>query len=616
MDEEEIHIAVGKNFRKEKANILWAAARFARATIVLVHVHWPSKWMPFMGSKVLYKFADEKEKEMHRTKETDAMVKMLSRYKNLCGTRKVRVHYLSHDDVLAGVVNLIKKLKIKRIVIGSRSMSKEAMLLKCCQVWVVINGKHMSTSNDHLEHTGSIGYGGSPESLASIHELSDDSNGYITPPSDFADEIIYDDGITQMDGTDELAMEAEAEEEEIIETGEQISYEEVEQFPQEIAHQTDEIQSFRSVSERAEELMEEIDKLQRKLKELQEEDHGILSPRQKLGAASSLKKEKSLSTPPRYPELQLPEHIARLSMAKISEATENFNSRNLIGEGGYGPVYRGKLGGVAVAIKLLRPHPHGGKQGFPEYKQEVMVLSRVKHPHIVKLMGVCPETCCLVYEHLPNGSLLDSLAKRPKPQPLSWKDRVRILAEQRSALAYLHSCRPHAIIHADLKLTNILLDAANGSRLGDFGTARTVHVKPLQDEEDTICRRTNPMGTTGYMDPLFFITGELTAESDVYAFGVVILQVLTGLPHVNIAEQVREAIRMDAVHCVLDASAGSWPEVQADKLLRLALRCCSLERKRRPAITCDAEWRSLDILQRMAKAQTKSWKRTPHGCGS
>ncbi|KAF0911504.1 hypothetical protein E2562_011148 [Oryza meyeriana var. granulata] len=423
MDEEEIHIAVGKNTKKEKANILWAAARFPRATIVLVHVHWPSKWMPFMGGKVLYKFADEKEKEMHRTKETDAMVKMLSRYKNHCGTRKVRAHYLSHDDVLAGVVNLIKKLKIKRIVIGSRSMSKEAMLRKCCQVCVVINGKHMSTSNDHLEHTGSIGYGGSPESLASIHELSDDSNGYTTPPSDFADEIIYDDGVIQMDGTDELATEAETEDEEITETGEPNSCKEVEHFSEEIAHQTDEIQSFRSITERAEELMEEIDKLQRKLKELQEEDHekSILSPRQK--AAASLK-EKGLSTPRYgYPELQLPEHISRFSMSKISKATDNFYSRNLIGEGGYGPVYKGKLGGVPVAIKLLRPH---GKQGFPEYKQEVVVLSRIEHPHIVKLIGVCPESCILVYEHLPNGTLLDRLSKG-----LPWKDRVRILAEQR-----------------------------------------------------------------------------------------------------------------------------------------------------------------------------------------
>ncbi|KAK1606266.1 hypothetical protein QYE76_029939 [Lolium multiflorum] len=189
---------------------------------------------------------------------------------------------------------------------------------------------------------------------------------------------------------------------------------------------------------------------------------------------------------------------------------------------------------------------------------------------------------------------------------LPWRDRIRILSEQRSALAHLHSSRPHAIIHADLKLTNILLDGGNSSRLGDFGTARVVQMKPL--EEDTICRRTNPMGTMGYMDPVFFTTGELTAESDVYAFGVVILQVLTGLLDLNIAEQVQEAVKMDAVHGLLDASAGNWPGVQAERLVRLALRCCNMERKRRPTITSDADWRPLDILRTMATgSKSRKW---------
>uniref|UniRef100_A0A453L9W2 RING-type E3 ubiquitin transferase n=2 Tax=Aegilops tauschii subsp. strangulata TaxID=200361 RepID=A0A453L9W2_AEGTS len=354
-----------------------------------------------------------------------------------------------------------------------------------------------------------------------------------------------------------------------------------------------------------------MEKLQRKLKELQDEgynyEESILSPRRK----NVLLKEKTLPKQ-RYPELQIPEHIVQYSMSHIGKATNNFYSRNLIGEGGYGLVYKGKLGGMPVAIKLLRPHgKHHGRQGFPEYQQEemsimfgipqVVVLSRVKHPHIVKLIGVCPESCGLVYEYLPNGTLMDGLSKG-----LPWKDRIRILSEQRSALAHLHSSRPHAIIHADLKLTNILLDAGNVSRLGDFGTARVVQMKPL--EEDTICRRTNPMGTMGYMDPVFFTTGELTAESDVYAFGVVILQVLTGLLDLNIVEQVQEAMKMDAVHGLLDASAGTWPEVQAERLMRLALRCCNLERNRRPAATSDADWRSLDILRTMATAsKSRKW---------
>jgi interleukin-1 receptor-associated kinase 1 len=232
---------------------------------------------------------------------------------------------------------------------------------------------------------------------------------------------------------------------------------------------------------------------------------------------------------------------------------------------------------------------------------QVVVLSRIEHPHIVRLIGVCQESCALVYEHLANGTLKDGLSNG-----LPWRDRIRILAEQRSALAHLHSSRPHAIIHADMKLANILLDARNVSRLGDFGTARVVHMKPL--DEDTVCRRTNPMGTIGYMDPVFFMTGELTTESDVYAFGVVILQVLTGLLDLNIAEQVREAMKMDAVHSLLDASAGSWPELQVERLLRLALRCCHMERKRRPTITSDADWRSLEILRTMSTgSKSRRW---------
>ncbi|XP_021309586.1 U-box domain-containing protein 33 isoform X2 [Sorghum bicolor] len=478
-------------------------------------------------------------------------------------------------------------------------MSRQVVLRQCCQVWMVLNGKHISTSNDHLEHSENIGYGGSSGILASIHELGEESDGYVTPPTDLVDEII-DEESTEMNDSDQLVTEDET----LTEQGteESVTSEEMEDFFEGGADQSDEIQSFRNITEKAEKIMEEIERLQNKLKQLQGQEHNHdernLSPRQ---MAASLKR-KSLSEP-RYPELQIPENIEQFSMSQIEKATDNFHSRNFIGEGGYGPVYKGKLGGTSVAIKLLKPR---GRQGFSEYQQEVVVLSKLEHPHIVRLIGVCPASCGLVYEHLPNGTLMDRLSKG-----LLWKERVRILAELRSALAYLHSRRPHAVIHADLKLTNILLDAGNASRLGDFGTARAVHVKPL--EEETISRRTNPMGTTGYMDPVFFMTGELTTESDVYAFGMVILQMLTGLLDLNIAEQAREAVKMDAVHSVLDASAGPWPEVQAEKLMKLALRCCSLERKRRPAITSDAEWRSLDILRAMATPSSKaSWKWNSH----
>ncbi|OEL14989.1 U-box domain-containing protein 33 [Dichanthelium oligosanthes] len=517
MDEDEIHIAVGKNSRKEEPNILWAAANFPMATIVLVHVHWPSKWIPFS---------------------------FLNRYLFL----QVSAYYLTHHDIIAGVVLLVKKLKIKRIVIGSRS---ELDLLIRENRHLDISGNDsinpifLKYSNGHVEHNRNFGYGGSMHIFDSICERS-----------------------------------KKCREDETL-TGKK----------------TDKsMENFYEEGEDAAKIMvkEEIDKLQKKLKELQGEgnNHGENNLLPSKIAASP---KKSLSEP-RYPELKVPEHIDQFSMLQICKATRNFHSENLIGGGGYGPVYKGNIGGMPVAIKLLRPH---GRQGFPEYQQEVVVLSRLEHSNIVRLIGVCQESCSLVYEHLPNGTLQDRLSNG-----LPWEDRVRILAEQRSALKYLHSCRPNAIIHGDLKLTNILLDTGDVSRLGDFGTARVVHVKPL--EEETIVRRTNPMGTMGYIDPVFFTTGELTTESDVYSFGVVIMQLLTGLESLNIAEQVRGAVKM---HSVLDASAGPWPEVEAERLLKLALRCCSLERKQRPAITSDAEWKPLKILRdKAAPAVHKTWK--------
>lgn len=513
MHEEEVHIAVGKNSRKEKLNILWSVANFPRAAIVLVHVHWPSKWMPFMGGRLLYKFADEMEKEKHRNTEMAAMVNMLSKYKSLCGTRKVRAYYLTHHNTIAGVVNLVKNLKIKRIIIGSRNMTMQDVLSRMCQVWVVLSGKHISTSKDPVEHNRILGEGGSS------------------------------------------------------------SY-------------------FGTIQERALKCKEQIrDKLLSKLKLRQQEGCG--------SHGEDKLSQRKLSASLKENNFCIPEHVDQFTTSQIRKATRRLSSKNLIGQGGYGPVYKGNLGGMPVAIKILKPR---GSQGFPEFLQEMVVLSRLEHPHIVKLIGVCPESCSLVYEHLCNGTLLDRL----KQGGLQWEDRIRILTEQRSALVYLHSSRPNAIIHADLKLNNILLDAGDVSRLGDFGTARVVPVKPL--EEETIIRRTVPMGTMGYIDPVFLMTGKLTTASDVYAFGVVILQLLTGLDDLNIVEQVRVAVKMHAVNTVLDPSAGTWPKKPTGQLLKLALRCCSWERKRRPAITSKTKWRSLHTLRAMSTSANKTQK--------
>ncbi|KAL5676417.1 hypothetical protein ACJX0J_012548, partial [Zea mays] len=281
MHEEEVHIAVGKNSRKEKLNILWSVANFPRAAIVLVHVHWPSKWMPFMGGRLLYKFADEMEKEKHRNTEMAAMVNMLSKYKSLCGTRKVRAYYLTHHNTIAGVVNLVKNLKIKRIIIGSRNMTMQDVLSRMCQVWVVLSGKHISTSKDPVEHNRILGEEGSS------------------------------------------------------------SY-------------------FGTIQERALKCKEQIrDKLLSKLKLRQQEGCG--------SHGEDKLSQRKLSASLKENNFCIPEHVDQFSMSQIRKATRRLSSKNLIGQGGYGPVYKGNLGGMPVAIKILKPR---GSQGFPEFLQE------------------------------------------------------------------------------------------------------------------------------------------------------------------------------------------------------------------------------------------------------
>ncbi|MBA0594158.1 hypothetical protein Gorai_011075, partial [Gossypium raimondii] len=134
----------------------------------------------------------------------------------------------------------------------------------------------------------------------------------------------------------------------------------------------------------------------------------------------------------------------KYTIEEIEEATENFEAHNKIGEGGYGPVYKGKLDHTPVAIKVLRPDAAQGKKQF---QQEVEVLSCMRHPNMVLLLGACPEYGCLVYEYMFNGSLEDRLFRRGNTPPLSWRRRFTIAAEIATALLFLHQAKPEPLVH-------------------------------------------------------------------------------------------------------------------------------------------------------------------------
>ncbi|XP_019709475.1 U-box domain-containing protein 33 isoform X2 [Elaeis guineensis] len=291
--------------------------------------------------------------------------------------------------------------------------------------------------------------------------------------------------------------------------------------------------------------------------------------------------------------------FSEFSYVELKQATLDFDDSLKIGEGGYGSVYQGFLRHTTVAIKLLNPQ---STQGQSEFHQEVDVLSRVRHPHLVTLIGACPEAWALIYEFLPNGSLEDRLACRNNTPPLSWQTRTRIAAEIRSALIFLHSNKPQSVVHGDLKPANILLDANFTSKLGDFGICRFL----VQSNTSTTpyCH-THPKGTFAYMDPEFLTSGELTPQSDVYSFGVIILRLLTGKPAFGIVGKVREALEKECLDEILDPSAGGWPYVQAKQLAQVGLKCCEVKRKRRPHLAGEA-WRVLDPMMKAASSMGPS----------
>ncbi|XP_047075349.1 U-box domain-containing protein 70-like isoform X2 [Lolium rigidum] len=282
------------------------------------------------------------------------------------------------------------------------------------------------------------------------------------------------------------------------------------------------------------------------------------------------------------------------SPSELERATENFSSLRKIGEGGFGCVYQGVLRNMTVAIKVLRPD---GLQGQSQFEQEVTILSRVRHPNLVTLLGACSELSTLVYEFLPNGSLEDFLVCQDKRATLTWQIRVRIIAEICSALIFLHENKPHPIVHADLKPSNILLDVNLVSKLSDFGISRLL----IQSSNDntTMYRTMHPLGTPAYMDPEFLATGEMTPRSDVYSFGIIVMRLLTGKPPVGVKRIVEDAMMQ----------AGEWPAVHVQQLAHLALGCTEPSRRCRPDLSGEL-WRALESMRDDATSSSPSSSRS------
>ncbi|PON62141.1 Serine/threonine protein kinase [Trema orientale] len=210
-----------------------------------------------------------------------------------------------------------------------------------------------------------------------------------------------------------------------------------------------------------------------------------------------------------------------LSFSSLVAATDNFSAANKLGEGGFGPVYKGKLQGLDIAVKRLS---QTSGQGLQEFKNEVELISKLQHRNLVKLLGYCiqQEEKILIYEYMPNNSLDSFIFDQVKRPQLDWRKRREIIEGTAQGLLYLHKYSRLRIIHRDLKTSNILLDDNMNPKISDFGMARIFF------ENESQAKTKKLAGTYGYMSPEYAVHGVFSTKSDIFSFGVILLEIVSG----------------------------------------------------------------------------------------
>ncbi|XP_016164181.1 putative serine/threonine-protein kinase-like protein CCR3 [Arachis ipaensis] len=299
-----------------------------------------------------------------------------------------------------------------------------------------------------------------------------------------------------------------------------------------------------------------------------------------------------------------PDKAEEFTLADLSAATNNFSPENKIGAGSFGIVYRGKLAdGREVAIKRGETETGTKMKKFQEkesaFESELAFLSRLHHKHLVRLVGFCDEKDekLLVYEYMKNGALYDHLHGKNNVDKNSsvlnsWRMRIKIALDASRGIEYLHNYAVPSIIHRDIKSSNILIDATWTARVSDFGLSL------MSPESDIDFRPTKAAGTVGYIDPEYYGLNVLTAKSDVYGLGVVLLELLTGKraifkidetsgTPVSIVDFAVPAIKVGELAKILDPRVAP-PELNEMEALELvaytAMHCVNLEGKDRPTM--------------------------------
>ncbi|XP_047310436.1 probable LRR receptor-like serine/threonine-protein kinase At1g05700 [Impatiens glandulifera] len=274
----------------------------------------------------------------------------------------------------------------------------------------------------------------------------------------------------------------------------------------------------------------------------------------------------------------------QFSYSEILNITNNFQT--FLGKGGFGTVYLGYVGNTTVAVKMLS---ESSTQSYKEFQAEAKFLVSVNHKNLTSVLGYCDQDdkMGLVYEFMEKGNLETHLSGKRSSQILSWEERLRIAVDAAQGLEYLHNgCKP-MIIHRDIKSSNILLNEKFEAKLADYGLSKTIPV------EGNNYISTVVVGTPGYVDPEYYVTNRVTEKSDVYGFGIVLLEIVTGKSAVSRRQGDTHIIQwVGGMISTADANQIADNRLRGDfdtnclwKLVELAMACVSRESVRRPNMT-------------------------------